>query len=746
MFVDCFSRYSILVPASKHTANTVSDALLRHVVPYFGTPRRLLSDHGREFVGEVWASLTRSLGIQRLLTSPYHPEGNSINERSHRTINNMLRARLLQGIPSRHWVDKIPGIMLALNAMVHEPHGFSASMIATGREPTLPPDIESDACASPSPEDPASYVEAVRQRLTLTHQQMTPPPAPVATNPYHEGSLIFVMMTPPERSNKLAPRRKGPFFVKRIPNPYQVTYEDGLVWRTIHVNHAKPAKTPADGFPAPLSTPEPPPPPLGYLPRSLQRPQTRQSLPLPQPAAPTTGPTQPATAPPAAPGRAPGNSRPGQPLRRSARLTPRACAVNGHPRPAAPQLLKYEQCLGHREGPYSFCSLVLEDLHSGHKEYLGDIQQLVDALPRSLDPGSRLTLKAQVTPPGQKCLPHSMRASLWWLLPSDGKFQSTPSGTQYYLACQGRRVVLRGGDIKVPFHESRINWIYDPAPPPPRRATLHSRNSHVSIPSNRRKNEVSAIATRGSLPAPPKKRRMRRRRQARRAANRNTENSSATPLTQDERWANQSAAGRAGATQTQPEGSDPTSTRWTAVYPPSRIVGNPSTNENSPFQIGLESSRIPGLYKPAVPDQQQDTQAGTLKVKNLGSGTSSPPYSLPYTKPFSGRPSESIMTGPTREAGEALRSGSGIVYPLLPRAHRPDTSVTVDAALLEPAAFQRQDQPPTVVEIGSPIQPQTPPAARRRASKKPSRKRRRNRSTAVFRPAKRSPPRGYWCD
>ena len=178
---------------------------------------------------------------------------------------------------------------------------------------------------------------------------------------------------------------------------------------------------------------------------------------------------------------------------------------------------------------------------------------------------------------------------------------------------------------------------------------------------------------------PPKKRRMRRRRQASRAANRNAENSSATPLTQDERWANQSAAGQAGATQTQPEGSDPTSTRRTAVYPPSWIVGNSSTNENSPFQIGLESSRIPGLYKPAVPDQQQDTQARTFRAN--GSGTSSPPYLLSYSQPFPGRPSGSIMTGPTREAGEALRSGSGILYPLQPRFHRPDTRITVDAAL-----------------------------------------------------------------
>ena len=245
---------------------------------------------------------------------------------------------------------------------------------------------------------------------------------------------------------------------------------------------------------------------------------------------------------------------------------------------------------------------------------------------------------------------------------------------------------------------------------------------------------------------PPKKRRTRRRRLARRAANRKEESSSAASLTQDARWANQRTAVPAGATQQLPETSDPTSAKRTAVYPPSRIVGGSPTNENSPFQIGLESSRIPGLYKLAVPDHQQDTQARTFRANSSGSGTSSPPYLLPYTKPFSGRPSGSSITGPTREAGETLRLGSGIVYPLQPRVHRPDTRITVDAALPEPAAFQRQDLPHTVVEIGSPIQSQKPPATRRRASRKPSRKRRRNRSTAVFRPAKRSPSHGHWCD
>ena len=116
---------------------------------------------------------------------------------------------------------------------------------------------------------------------------MTPPPAPAGTNPYQEGSLIFVLTTPPECNNKLAPRWKGPFRVKRVPNPYQVVYEDGSAWRTIHVNHAKPAKLTAADPPAPSPTPEPHRPALGYLPRSFQGPLPRQPPPPIQSATPS---------------------------------------------------------------------------------------------------------------------------------------------------------------------------------------------------------------------------------------------------------------------------------------------------------------------------------------------------------------------------------------------------------------------------------------------------------------------------
>ena len=293
--------------------------------------------------------------------------------------------------------------------------------------------------------------------------------------------------------------------------------------------------------------------------------------------------------------------------------------------------------------------------------------------------------------------------------------------------------------IKAPLHNSRVNWIYDPTPPPPRHAAVHSR---VSIPSHQRKKEVSThshsvpriinnentkttqVSDNAKRSSPPsKKRRYRKHRIERRARERENRSDS---FIHDARWANQRTAVPGSPvvpermTQSLPEAVDPISPMRTAVYPPSRIVGNPSTNDNSPFQIGLESSRIPGLYKPADPDQQQDTWAYDFEANSSGIGPPSP------TRTFEARSSGS---GPR----------AGIVYPLQPRRRRPDVCITVDAALPEPAAFQRQTQPPTVVDIGSPVK-------HKRASRRPCRKRRRNRSAAVFRPAKHSPPRGHWCD
>ena len=143
----------------------------------------------------------------------------------------------------------------------------------------------------------------------------------------------------------------------------------------------------------------------------------------------------------------------------------------------------------------------------------------------------------------------------------------------------------------------------------------------------------------------------------------------------------------------------------------------PAANRNSAFQPGLDRCRFPGLYKPAHPDPRQDLTATLTRVNNSGSGFSSPSLLQPCTKPFSGLPARQQMTFPTREAGEATKERPRVVYPLLPRAQRPDTRVVIEAALPEAAALDRRAQPPTVLEIGDTSLPQQASSPQRHFTK-----------------------------
>ena len=276
-------------------------------------------------------------------------------------------------------------------------------------------------------------------------------------------------------------------------------------------------------------------------------------------------------------------------------------------------------------------------------------------------------------------------------------------------------------------------------PVQPSETPVQPRDNHVNSrdpPVLASGTQASAIDIRASsgahLALPhPKKSRRRRRRRNRHLTNENSAPRSAAPVTPDERWANRNSASQR-ATQHQSAASDPTHMMSTPVYKGQSIHSShltqppvPATNRNSAFQFGLDRCEFPGLYKSAFPDPRQDLNTTPTRVNNSGSGFSSPSLLQPCTKPFSGWPARPQMTCPTREAGKAIRERPGIVYPLLPRAHCPDTRVVIEAALPEAAALGRQTQSPTVVDIGDTSLPQRAPSPRRRASRRPSRKRHR---------------------
>ena len=84
-FMDFATRYPEAIPLRKIDAATVAEALCQ-IFTRLGLPQEILSDQGSNFMSHLMKQVTEILGIDRIRTSPYHPQTNGMLERFHVTL------------------------------------------------------------------------------------------------------------------------------------------------------------------------------------------------------------------------------------------------------------------------------------------------------------------------------------------------------------------------------------------------------------------------------------------------------------------------------------------------------------------------------------------------------------------------------------------------------------------------------------------------------------------------------------
>jgi len=88
--IDDFSKWAEACAVQNHTAPTVAKVLVDQVFSRWGLPCRLLVDNGLEFRSELFSEVCRLIEVDKLQTTPYHPQTNGCIERFHLTLNRML--------------------------------------------------------------------------------------------------------------------------------------------------------------------------------------------------------------------------------------------------------------------------------------------------------------------------------------------------------------------------------------------------------------------------------------------------------------------------------------------------------------------------------------------------------------------------------------------------------------------------------------------------------------------------------
>ena len=137
--VDHFTRYVQAFVMNNHMAYTMARVLYNNFFSVFGFPQKLISDQGTEFTVDVIAAMCKLLGIEKIRTTPYHPQTNGSAERVHQTLQRMISK--LDPEKRRKWPEHIGSVLIAYNSTRSQVTGYSPYFLMFGWRPQLPVDL-----------------------------------------------------------------------------------------------------------------------------------------------------------------------------------------------------------------------------------------------------------------------------------------------------------------------------------------------------------------------------------------------------------------------------------------------------------------------------------------------------------------------------------------------------------------------------------------------------------------------------
>jgi hypothetical protein len=248
VITEYLSKFPMVYPITTKSAEEVGRCLFSYI-SLFGAPKTILTDQGREFVNSTVAAISELAGVERVVTSPYHPATNGLTERFNRTLVNVL-AKHAERNPT-DWDAWLDFVMLAYRSRKNSTTGWTPFELMFGKKMFIPDDEEYaswlpkndvDALSARINEITTWYKKHIPQAATMIKKKQEKQRAFVeksrTTTKLPVGSYVNIRLN--VRGNKLAPRTFGPYRIhKELANGnYQLTTMEGVKLARSHVPSA----------------------------------------------------------------------------------------------------------------------------------------------------------------------------------------------------------------------------------------------------------------------------------------------------------------------------------------------------------------------------------------------------------------------------------------------------------------------------------------------------------------------------
>ena len=274
VLVDHFTKWVEAFPTKNASAILTANILTHQVFCRHGLPTKILTDRGKNFVGEVMSEVYKLMGIKKLTTSAYHPQTNGLTERFNGTLIKMLAHYTKSH--QRDWDLHVNLVLFAYRTSKHASTGETPFSMLYGRKARLPLDSALLGLKLPRSRTAAEYQEELvtqlqdswkwaKHQLDLAKQQQEHYyNQDSVENPYEVGDQVWLMHKKVGQglSPKLAVKWTGPWILKKQTSPitFILKATSGLGLKLpktpVHINRLKPYVEPFEVPESPVETSE----------------------------------------------------------------------------------------------------------------------------------------------------------------------------------------------------------------------------------------------------------------------------------------------------------------------------------------------------------------------------------------------------------------------------------------------------------------------------------------------------------
>ena len=133
VIVDRLTKSAHFLPVrTTYTMDKYAEIYVKEVVRLHGVPLSIVSDRDSRFTSSFWKSLHKALGTRLAFSTAFHPQTDGQSERTIQTLEDMLRACVLDF--QKSWNVYLPLVEFAYNNSFHSSIGMAPYEALYGRK------------------------------------------------------------------------------------------------------------------------------------------------------------------------------------------------------------------------------------------------------------------------------------------------------------------------------------------------------------------------------------------------------------------------------------------------------------------------------------------------------------------------------------------------------------------------------------------------------------------------------------